>query len=522
MKHRRAVNNGEGLRTYSPRKKRSRAMTVAEKILSAAVVALFWLGLWLLLSIKTGSELLLPSPFTVLKRLAELAGTAELWQATGLTLLRIIAGYAAGVFAGTLLATLTSWSRHISALTSPLGRIIKATPVASFIILALVWIPANNIPSFIVFLMVTPIVWEALKTALLSTDPLLLEMARAYRFGAVKTVLKVYLPASLNAYLSSLLTSLGLAWKAGIAAEVLCLPKISIGRRLYESKIYLETPDLFAWTTLVIILSVLMELLIRLAVKKALPRKAAVKAEEPADEASEPDETVTPDETATIDETAAPEEPAGPVVNISALSKYYGDDPVFERLDLVIGPGTICLTGHSGSGKTTLARILADIEDADSGAISGLSGDVVYMFQEPRLLPWATAIDNVSIASPRVHTRSHTRAVSAELKAEASNLLTSLGLSPADGLKHPAELSGGMQQRVALARASMHCRSLKRSGAKLSAVILDEPLKGLDALTRAAAVNFIKSEFAPAADHLIIITHSDRDVNDFGGMKVSL
>ncbi|MBP5239089.1 MAG: ATP-binding cassette domain-containing protein, partial [Oscillospiraceae bacterium] len=426
-------------------------MTVAEKILSAAVVALFWLGLWLLLSIKTGSELLLPSPFTVLKRLAELAGTAELWQATGLTLLRIIAGYAAGVFAGTLLAALTAWSRHISALTSPLGRIIKATPVASFIILALVWIPANNIPSFIVFLMVTPIVWEALKTALLSTDPLLLEMARAYRFGPVKTVLKVYLPASLNAYLSSLLTSLGLAWKAGIAAEVLCLPKISIGRRLYESKIYLETPDLFAWTTLVIILSVLMELLIRLAVKKALPRKAAVKAEEPADEASEPDETVTPDETATIDETAAPEEPAGPVVNISVLSKYYGDAPVFVELDLVIGPGTICLTGPSGSGKTTLARILADIEDADSGAISGLSGDVVYMFQEPRLLPWATAIDNVSLASPRVHARSLMRshtpsAASADLKAEASNLLTALGLSPSDGLKHPAELSGGMQQ----------------------------------------------------------------------------
>ena len=518
MKHRRAVNNGEGLRTYSPAKKRSRAMTVAEKILSAAVVALFWLGLWLLLSIKTGSELLLPSPFTVLKRLAELAGTAELWQATGLTLLRIIAGYAAGVFAGTLLAALTAWSRHISALTSPLGRIIKATPVASFIILALVWIPANSIPSFIVFLLVTPIVWDALKTALLSTDPLLLEMARAYRFGHAKTALKVYLPSSLNAYLSSLLTSLGLAWKAGIAAEVLCLPKISIGRRLYESKIYLETPDLFAWTTLVIILSVLMELLIRLAVKKALPRKAAVKAEEPADEASEPDETVTPDETATIDETAAPEEPAGPVVNISALSKYYGDAPVFVELDLVIGPGTICLTGPSGSGKTTLARILANIEDADSGSISGLSGDVVYMFQEPRLLPWATAADNVFLAAPH----SGIGLGSSELKAEASDLIASLGLSPADGLKHPAELSGGMQQRVALARASMHCRSLKRSGAKLSAVILDEPLKGLDALTRATAVNFIKSEFAPAADHLIIITHSDRDVNDFGGMKVSL
>lgn len=121
----------------------------------------------------------------------------------------------------------------------------------------------------------TPIIWDSLRTALLSTDPDLLEMAKAYRFGKLRTVLHVYLPSSVGAYLSSILTALGLAWKSGIAAEVLCLPKLSIGRQLYESKIYLEMSDLFAWTTLVIILSVIMEALIRFSVTRFTRLNAA-------------------------------------------------------------------------------------------------------------------------------------------------------------------------------------------------------------------------------------------------------
>ena len=183
--------DASGIRTYSPRRKRTTASAITEKLISVAVVVAFWLGLWFLLAIRTGTDLLLPSPVSVFRRFVALAGTRELWQATGHTLLRILLGYAAGVLSGTILAALTAWSRHAAALLSPLGRMVKATPVASFIILALVWIPANNIPSFIVFLMVTPIVWDALRTALENTDPALLEMARAYRFGRVRTVVKL-------------------------------------------------------------------------------------------------------------------------------------------------------------------------------------------------------------------------------------------------------------------------------------------------------------------------------------------
>ena len=248
------------IRTFCPQKKKSTLQKSVEIILTVVAVAAFWIGLWLLLSFRVNSELLLPSPVSVFRRLFALIGTAALWKATGSTILRILIGYISGIAAGTLLAAISAWSRHVSAFIAPVGRIIKATPVASFIILALVWIPANNIPSFIVFLLVTPIVWDSLRTSLLSTDPDLL--------GRRRTGLHVYLPSSLGAYLSSILTALGLAWKSGIAAEVLCLPKLSIGRQLYESKIYLEMSDLFAWTTLVIILSVIMEALIRFSVTR--------------------------------------------------------------------------------------------------------------------------------------------------------------------------------------------------------------------------------------------------------------
>ncbi len=215
------------------------------------------------------------------------------------------------------------------------------------------------------------------------------------------------------------------------------------------------------------------------------------------------------------------------MIAVSGLSKRYGDNVVFDALSLSVPAGTTCLTGPSGSGKTTLARILAGLEDADSGTVSGLCGSVVYLFQEPRLLPWANALDNIILAAPGLRAReaggekrSSRSARRAALKAEASGLLAALGLSDADGGKLPAELSGGMRQRVCLARAALHCRALTRAGEKISAVVLDEPLKGLDAATRAAAVDFIKAEFAPVAEHLIIITHSGHDVDDFGGVTV--
>lgn len=227
-----------------------------------------WLCLWELVYLLIGQDVLFASPAGVAKRLVELLGTVDFWQKTGATLLGITEGYLLGAAAGVLLAVLTSLSDWLYTLFKPLLTVIQSTPVVSFIILALVWMEKSAVPVFISFLMVTPMVWANLAGGIHSTDRNLLEMARAYGFSKRTIVRKIYIPSVLPSLLTSLTTAIGFAWKAGIAAEVISTPRNSIGAQLYNAKVYLETVDLFAWTAVVILLSMLFEKLIVLGVRK--------------------------------------------------------------------------------------------------------------------------------------------------------------------------------------------------------------------------------------------------------------
>jgi len=176
------------------------------------------------------------------------------------------------VLLGTLLAFLTEYSALCKALFSPVMMLVKSTPVASFIILALLWIGRTYVPLFIAALMVMPVVFGAVTTAAGSVDAGILEMARAYRFSPFKKLRLIYIPSAYPAWRSAAITAMGLAWKAGVAAEVLCQPKTAIGTELYYSKLYLETPSLFAWTAVVVLLSFLLErLFARLAGERRQP-----------------------------------------------------------------------------------------------------------------------------------------------------------------------------------------------------------------------------------------------------------
>ena len=246
------------------------------KILTGSVVALGWLLIWQLLSMLIGKELLVPSPASVITTLWEQTGTVLFWRTVFLSFLRIIAGYVAGIAAGVLLAVLTSVSGFLDAFLDPVQHVIKATPIASFIILALVWINGSNIPSFITFLMVMPIIWGNVSKGIAETDKRLLEMARVYRFGKLKTMKTVYFHSVLPYFAAAATTSMGLAWKAGIAAEVLALPNVAIGTRINDSKIYLEMPELFAWSVVVVIISMLLEKMITSLLRKIGQNTTAV------------------------------------------------------------------------------------------------------------------------------------------------------------------------------------------------------------------------------------------------------
>ena len=239
------------------------------KTLRTIAVLLFWLLVWALAARTVGQELLLPSPLQTAQKLLSLMMTADFWLTVARTMLRVLAGILAAVVLGVLLALLTHWSALARALLSPIMTLLKSTPVASFIILALVWLGRSAVPVFIAGLMVLPVVWANVSTGLARVDPQLMELAAVYKLPRARILSRIVWPSVLPYLRSALRSALGLGWKAGIAAEVLTVPPYSIGKNIFESKLYLETTELFAWTVAVVLLSFLIErLLLRLVDRK--------------------------------------------------------------------------------------------------------------------------------------------------------------------------------------------------------------------------------------------------------------
>lgn len=239
-----------------------------KKIQKVVIPLAFWLGVWQLVAQFVGQTLLLPGPGVVLAQLLELGGTALFWRSALYSLLRVLSGFLTGAAAGALLAALAAALPWVDLILSPAVRVIRAIPVASFILLLMLWLSTGTVPGVCAGLMVMPVVWGNVRKGIDETDPLLLEAAKAYRFTSVKTVGLIYLPSVLPYFASGCITGLGLAWKAGIAAEVLSHPKLAVGLEMQKSKLYLETGALFAWTVVVILLSFLLEQMLSILFRK--------------------------------------------------------------------------------------------------------------------------------------------------------------------------------------------------------------------------------------------------------------
>lgn len=223
------------------------------------LATLFWVAAWYLLAFFVGNSLLLPTPWQVLLRLWELGKTAAFWQITLYSIGRILVGTVLAVILAVILAVLTTTSPFIGALFSPLMTAVQATPVASFAILVLIWMDRDWVPVLICGMMVLPVVWSNVCTGIRQTDPQLREMAKVYRLGPWRRLRRIWIPSVLPYFRAACASALGLGWKAGIAAEVLTVPKSSMGRMISEAKLYLMTEDLFAWTLTVVILSLLLQ-----------------------------------------------------------------------------------------------------------------------------------------------------------------------------------------------------------------------------------------------------------------------
>ena len=228
--------------------------------LAKLFASLLALGVWQLAAALIDNRLLLVGPVQVLGRLWELAGTGAFWNAVGFTFSRITLGFLLAFGLALVLAALAARFPLAEILIHPYLAAVKTVPVASFIVIALLWLSGRRLSIFISFLMVLPVLYSNFLQGLRSADQKLLEMARVFRMSLWNRIRGIYLPALEPHCLSGWRSALGLCWKAGVAAEVIGVCTGSVGGMLYDAKVYLEISDLFAWTLVIVMFSVGFEL----------------------------------------------------------------------------------------------------------------------------------------------------------------------------------------------------------------------------------------------------------------------
>lgn len=243
-----------------------------KKRLIGAACVLFWIVIWQIGAMLLGKSVLLASPIEVAGRLIELVPQLSFLKGAAFTSVRILGGFFLGMIIGTALAILAGRFAFAKTLLSPLVAVVKSVPVASFTILALIWISSRNLSVLISLLIAVPIFYANILEGIESLDPKLIVMADVFEIPAGRRFIGVYLSQLLPCFRSACGLAIGLCWKSGVAAEVIGIPTGSIGEKLYMSKVYLETADLFAWTFVIVVLSWLCEKLFMLLLNHLVKR----------------------------------------------------------------------------------------------------------------------------------------------------------------------------------------------------------------------------------------------------------
>ena len=436
------------------------------KIFTKVAIAAFWCLVWQILYWVIDKPLYLASPASTFEAMLTLLPEASFWSNIGLSLLRVLIGLTIGCILGMGLAWFTSRYNWIHELFRPILTLTKTVPVVSFIML--LWLAffrqKGMMPIIVSALMVFPIAWTKMADGYRTMDQKLLEMAKCYS-TPLNTFLYVRLPHLFPFLISGVSTSVGLAWKAGIAAEVICQPLHSIGKEIYSAKGNLDTEILFAWTAIVVILSILLEMLIVKMLSK-LQFRPKIR----------------------VSDLYAQNGRSFPL-ELNQINKKYGEQQVLKNFSYHFSNGKkVAIMGPSGGGKTTLLSIASGLLKDDDKRYEMPPTAPAIIFQENRLIPGLTVSENILFANRG---------------ANIKQILKSLSLLE-DAEKYPHELSGGMQRRVAIGRAIAFDGGIG---------IFDEPFTGLDEDTKALCAQAL---FAAYKDRTVLfVTHDDEDAKRY-------
>lgn len=226
--------------------------------LENVAIIFFWLLIWELIS-RQINAFYLPSPLKTGQVLFQLLRETPTYIIIWMSILRVLIGLFLATVIGIFLGILSGLSERIFRFLQPIMVAIKSTPVVSFIIIAMIYLKAQNVPIFCGMLLCIPIIYYNVIEGLSVVDKQLINMAKVYRVRNKKMISKIYMPSIIPYINAGILTGIGISWKGTIAAEVIGVVRNSIGFNLYNAKVYLDIPELFAWTVIIILFSLLIE-----------------------------------------------------------------------------------------------------------------------------------------------------------------------------------------------------------------------------------------------------------------------
>ncbi len=448
-----------------------------------AVFVLFWLFIWQLLAVIVHLPIVLPGPWQVIQKSIMLLGMPSFYQTVCLSFGQIILGLLAGMLFGIVLGAVAAKMSLVDELFKPLLYVIKTAPVTSFILLLLVWVSGKNLAGIIAFFMSFPIFYTGIFEGLKGQDIKMRDVKKVYDiawFDYFKWIILIQITPS---FMTTFKLAVSMSVKAGIAAQIIGIPAHSIGRAMYDAKLYMATDELLAWTLIVIVVGALLEKLIVGVFRGVLAIcKNSIRPQSANENRTKQD-----------------------TICVEDLSFGYQETLLFERLSFSLQKGQkLCLMGKSGCGKTTLLYILCQIIDSkklnQNARICKASFSMA--FQEPHLMEDMNAYQNIALRLQR-GIMSEIMACEKENGTKTEDIirkhLKQLGIEEED--KCIREFSGGMKKRTELISAML---------SDSDCVLLDEPFHGLDSQNKEKARDYINTYLMGRP--LILVTHDEEDL----------
>ena len=444
-----------------------------------AVIILFWLMVWQAAAAWTDNQILLAGPRQVLDAFVENIMRPDFFTVILHSSARIGLGFFLAFFAGAALGAASCRFPLMEEVLAPVMAALKSIPVASFVVLLLIWFGSGRLSFFISFLIVFPNVYVNTAAGLKSTDDKLLEMARVFGMGGGNKFLYLYRPALVPYLDSCLKVSLGMSWKSGVAAEIIGLPEASLGERLYMSKIYLDTAGMFAWTVTIVLVSFLFEKMVLWLFRRF------------ADWRPYPFPIPGADRTSWNMPGSEESGKTGTEVRLLHIDKSYDGKPVLQDFHLAMkAGGRYLLMAPSGAGKTTLLRMMAKLMKPTGGQVS-IRIDGTKILDEIEIKRHIGYLSNNTKLYGRLSTRELLQMLGTiygmtqedtERKIEEISTVMSMESFIDNRIE---KLSTGQTQRASIARCLIHDPQV---------YIFDEPTLGLDIISSASIVEFMKGE----------------------------